>query len=114
LAAGWCRGNIRSTAPISSSSTGAISAPYRRATAARQLENHVKRAELNDAVEDIGRHVDQPIMAEILDGEIPEDDWQPPGEPVQHASEKAPAQKDNAPAARMTMKRGVTKIARSK
>jgi hypothetical protein len=88
--------------------------PLPAATAARQLENHVKQAELNDAVEDVGRHVDKPIMAEILDDEIPEDDWQPPGEPVQHASEKAHAQKGKAPAARMTTKRGVTKIARSK
>jgi hypothetical protein len=88
------------------------------ATAPRQLESSVERMPASDPVEHIGHPVDMPTTAEILNDEIPEDDWEPPGKPVQRAVEKPPAQKDSvahkAPAARTATKRGVTKIARSK
>jgi hypothetical protein len=84
--------------------------PLPPAASPRQLENNVKPS--NDPVENIVRPVDMPTTAEILNDEIPEDDWQPPGEPVQHTVEKTPVQKDSVktPAARTTTKRGVVKI----
>ena len=87
-------------------------------TTPRQLESHAEQNQLNDPVADIGRPVNEPGFAEILDDEIPEQDWAPPGEPMQCAAEKTPQQQEDkalAPAARRTTtKRGVTQIGCSK
>jgi hypothetical protein len=82
-------------------------------TTLRQLENHTENEpQLNDPVGDIGRPAAEPSYSEILDDKIPEDDWQPPGEPATEIS-KAPTPSPRKPAAekrRMT-KKGVQKIA---
>jgi hypothetical protein len=89
-------------------------------SAPRQIESHVEKeaAPLNDPVTDIGRPVEEPPYSEILDDEIPENDWEPPGESVQHTAEKAapPQQEDKAKTTphRATTKRGVTRIGCSK
>jgi hypothetical protein len=63
-------------------------------TAPRQLEDRTEKEQINDRVESIGRPVDEPSMAEILDDKIPEDDWQPPGESMKSAVEKVAPQED--------------------
>jgi hypothetical protein len=81
----------------------------------RQIESHVEKeaAPLNDPVADIGRPVEEPAYSEILDDEIPERDWEPPGEPVTKAAPKAPASPSPKPAAQkpQATKKGVQKIA---
>ena len=76
-------------------------------TAPRQLEDHTEKKPLNDPVADIGRPVVEPTLEEMLDDKIPEDEWQPPGEPAAKAPEtpKPAVQKPQ-----MT-KRGVQKTA---
>ena len=80
--------------------------------APRQLEDRTEKQQRNDPVEDIGRPVAEPSYSEMLNDKIPEDDWQPPGEPAPKASE-APVPPPRKPAAsqkpRMTKK--VQKIA---
>jgi hypothetical protein len=91
--------------------------PLPATSAPRQLESHAEQNQLNDPVADVGRPVNEPGFAEILDDEIPEKDWAPPGEPMQRAAEKTPPQQEDkqAPAAcRTTTKRGGTRIGRRK
>jgi hypothetical protein len=86
--------------------------PLPPTTAPRQLENHADQGQLNDPVEDIGRPVDEPSMTEIMGDKIPEDDWQPPGEPAAKLAPKASAstRKPAAQKPQMT-KRDVQKVA---
>jgi len=56
-------------------------------TAPRQLEDHTEKRPLNDPVADIGRPVVEPTLEEMLNDKIPEDEWQPPGEPAAKAPE---------------------------
>jgi hypothetical protein len=55
-------------------------------TAPRQLEDQTEKETLNDSVADISRPVVEPTMEELLGDKIPEDDWQPPGEPAAKAT----------------------------
>ena len=88
--------------------------------APRQLEDRTEKEtkketekELNDPVEDIGRPVEEPSYSEILDDEIPEDDWQPPGEPATKAAEAPtpPPRKPRAAQKPQMTKKGVQRIA---
>jgi hypothetical protein len=87
--------------------------PLPPTTAPHQLEDHTEKQQLSDPVEDIGRPVDKPSMAEILDDKIPEDDWQPPGNPAAKPASKSSASETRKPAAQKSQmtKRGVQKVA---
>jgi hypothetical protein len=87
--------------------------PLPPTTAPRQLEDHTEKEQLSDPVEDIGRPVNEPSMAKILDDKIPEDDWQPPGNPAAKPAPKSSASETRKPAAQKSQmtKRGVQKIA---
>jgi hypothetical protein len=70
-------------------------------SAPRQIESHIEKeaTPLNDPVADIGRPVEEPPYSEILNDEIPESDWEPPGEPVPKATPKAAVTPSPKPAA---------------
>jgi hypothetical protein len=81
-------------------------------SAPRQIESHVEKEAALPNDPDIGRAVEEPSYSEILDDKIPEDDWQPVGEPAPKAP-KAPATPPHKPAVQkpQTTKKGAQKIA---
>lgn len=78
----------------------------------QQIENRTeKKPEFDDPVADIGRPVVESSYEELLDDKVPEDKWQPPGNP---AAEATPPHKPAAAQKPRMTKRGVQKIARGR
>jgi hypothetical protein len=72
----------------------------------QQIEDRTEKPEFDDSVADIGRPVVESSYEELLDDKIPEDKWQPPGNP---AAEATPPHKPAA-AQKPRTKRGIQKI----